>query len=164
MSKTDLSPEELETVKVPRLPTTVITANGSIDTNEEATVYVKDLDILVTVQLFEDTPAVLSLGKPCEENGSSYEWKEGQTPTFFFRNKSNLVLCKCDNFVLIAVPGRSSEAHLVSSADDPPEYHDSRSQCRQRRRRIAENGLQSYPCKTKPSQETARNLRKIIRS
>ena len=69
MSKTDLSPEELETVKVPRRPSTVITANGSIDTNEEVTVYVKDLDILVTVQLFEDTPAVLSLGRPWVENG-----------------------------------------------------------------------------------------------
>ena len=69
---------------MPRLPTTVITANGAIDTNEEATVYVKDLDILVTVQLFEDTPAVLSLGKPCEENGSSYEWKEGQTRFIYF--------------------------------------------------------------------------------
>ena len=31
MSKTDLTPEELETVKVSRLPTTVITANGSTD-------------------------------------------------------------------------------------------------------------------------------------
>ena len=68
MSKTDLSPEELETVNVPRLPSTVITANGSIDTNEEATVYVKDLEILVTVQLFKDTPAVQSLGKPWVEN------------------------------------------------------------------------------------------------
>ena len=68
MSKTDLSPEELESVKVPRLPSTVITANGSIDTNEEATVYVKDLEVLVTVQLFEDTPAVQSLGKPWVEN------------------------------------------------------------------------------------------------
>ena len=35
MSKTDLSPEELEAVKVSRLPTTVITASGSIDTTEE---------------------------------------------------------------------------------------------------------------------------------
>ena len=32
MSTTDSSPEELETIKVARLPATVITANGSIDT------------------------------------------------------------------------------------------------------------------------------------
>ena len=59
MSKTDLSPEELETVKVSRLPATVITANRSVDTTWEATVYVKDLAMFGTVQLLEDTPAVL---------------------------------------------------------------------------------------------------------
>ena len=45
MSKTDLTPEEVETIRVSRLPTTVITANESIDTTEEAKVYVKDLDL-----------------------------------------------------------------------------------------------------------------------
>ena len=59
-----------------------MTAHGSIDSTEEATVYVKDLEMLVTVQLLEDTPAVSSLGKLCEENGYSYEWKEGQTSIF----------------------------------------------------------------------------------
>ena len=44
----EMPPEELETVTVSRLPTTVITVNGSIDTTEEATVYVKDLDMFVT--------------------------------------------------------------------------------------------------------------------
>ena len=61
MSKMELTSKELEPVKVSRLPTTVITANGSIDTAEEDTVYVKDLDMSVTVQLLEDTPAVLFL-------------------------------------------------------------------------------------------------------
>ena len=36
MSKMELSPEELETVKVSRLRTTVAMANGSIDAIEEA--------------------------------------------------------------------------------------------------------------------------------
>ena len=58
MSKMELSPEELGKVKVSGLPTIVITANGSIDTTEEATVNAKDLDKFVTVQLLE----VLSLG------------------------------------------------------------------------------------------------------
>ena len=62
MNKIESSPEDLETVKVSRLPTTVSTANGSIDTTEEATVYVKDLDMFATVQLHEDTPAVFYLG------------------------------------------------------------------------------------------------------
>ena len=58
MSQMELSPEELETANLPRLPTTVITANGSLDTTEEATVYVRDLDMFVAVQLLENTPAV----------------------------------------------------------------------------------------------------------
>ena len=46
-----------------RSPTTVITANGEVLTNEEATVYVRELDICLTMKLFEDMPAVLSRGK-----------------------------------------------------------------------------------------------------
>ena len=51
------------TVTTSRCPTTVITANGEVQTHEEATVYVKELDIFLTVKILEDTPAVLSLGK-----------------------------------------------------------------------------------------------------
>ena len=34
---------------------------------EEAQVYVHDLNLFVTVQLLKETPAVLSLGKHCED-------------------------------------------------------------------------------------------------
>ena len=47
----------------------VVTANGEVLTKEEARVYVKELDLFVTVMLLEDTPAVLSLGKLCEDHG-----------------------------------------------------------------------------------------------
>ena len=47
-----------------------------MQTNEEATVNVKDLDFFVTVQLLEDTPPVLSHGQPCEDHAYSYEWTE----------------------------------------------------------------------------------------
>ena len=81
MSKMDMSPEELETVKVSRRPTTVITANGSMNATEEAMVYVKDLDMFVTVQLLKDTPAVLSLDKLCEENSFYMSGKkESESP------------------------------------------------------------------------------------
>ena len=43
-------------------PTTVITGNGTKRTTEHATLYVKDLDMFVTVQLLKDSPAELSLG------------------------------------------------------------------------------------------------------
>ena len=44
-------------------PTTVVTANCEVQTKEEATVYVRVLDLFVIVKLLEDKPAVLSLGK-----------------------------------------------------------------------------------------------------
>ena len=55
-------------------PTIVIAANGEVQTHEEATVYVKELDIFLTLKVIENTPAVLSLGKLCDEHGYSYEW------------------------------------------------------------------------------------------
>ena len=61
LSRKDLNSAELETVRVSKSPTTAVTPNGEVRTKEEATVYVKDLDLIVTVKLLEDTPAVLSL-------------------------------------------------------------------------------------------------------
>ena len=43
VSKKDLNSAELETMRVSRNPTTVMTANGEVQTREEATVYVEDL-------------------------------------------------------------------------------------------------------------------------
>ena len=68
----DLNSAELDgNRKGSKSPTTVGTANGEVHTKEEATVYVKELDLLVTVKLLDDTPAVLSLGKLCQDHGYS---------------------------------------------------------------------------------------------
>ena len=74
-------------------------ANGEVQTNEEAQVYVQDLDLFVTVQLLEETPAVLSLGALCSEHGYSYEWKNGETPQLAQNGKS--ITCTMYNFVLL---------------------------------------------------------------
>ena len=68
LSEKDLSSDELETLRRSRNPTVVVTANGGVQTNEEAEGNVHDLGLFVTVQLLEDTPAVLSLGKTNSEN------------------------------------------------------------------------------------------------
>ena len=73
ISKKDLSEAEMDTLTKSCSPTIVITANGEVQTHEEATVYVKELDIFLTMKVLENTPAVLSLGKLCDENGYSYE-------------------------------------------------------------------------------------------
>ena len=53
-------------------PILVLTANGEMQTNEEAQVYVHDLNLFVTVQLLEETLAVQSLEKLCEDHGYSF--------------------------------------------------------------------------------------------
>ena len=45
ISKKDLSDAEMDTSTTSRSPTIVITANGEVQTHEEATVCVKELDI-----------------------------------------------------------------------------------------------------------------------
>ena len=79
LSRKDLNSSELDTVRVSTNPTTVFTANGEVQTNEEATVYVYHVHLFVTVHILEDTLAVLSF-KLCEEHGHSYEWVSGQKP------------------------------------------------------------------------------------
>ena len=74
---------EMDTLTKSCSPTIVITANGEVLTQEEAIVYVKELDIFLTMKVLENTPAVLSLGKLCDENGYSYEWINGQKPHLF---------------------------------------------------------------------------------
>ena len=65
VSRKDPNSAELETVRVSKSPTTVATANSEVPTKGEATIYVRELDLFVTVMLLEETPAVLSLGKLC---------------------------------------------------------------------------------------------------
>ena len=63
------------------------------------------------------TPAVLSLGKLCDENGYSSEWVSGQKPDLI---KNGIrIQCNTENFVPIVVPGLStsscSSSHLSTS-------------------------------------------------
>ena len=67
ISKKDLSDAEMETLTTSCSPTIVMTANGEVQTHEEAIVYVKELEKFLTMKVLENTPAVLSLGKLCDE-------------------------------------------------------------------------------------------------
>ena len=91
ISKKDLNCAELENVTTSRSPMTVITASGEVQTNEEATVHVGELEIFLTMKLLEDTPAVLSLGKLCDGHGYSHEWINGQKPHLMKKWYSNTV-------------------------------------------------------------------------
>ena len=79
--KEDLHSAELKTMRILRNPTTVMTANDEVETREEATIYVKEQDLFVTVKLLEETTAVLALGKLCEDHGFTYHCISGQKTT-----------------------------------------------------------------------------------
>ena len=125
ISKKELSNAEMHTLTKSCSPTIVITANGEVQTHEEAIVYVKELDIFLTMKVLDNTPAVLSLGKLCDENGYSYEWINGQKPHLI---KDGIrITCNTQNFVLIVVPGLSSSSSASSSTLQTPMKQESHS-------------------------------------
>ena len=97
---------EMDTLTKLCSPTIVITVNGEVQTHEETIVYVKELDIFLTMKVLENTSVVLSLGKLCDENGYSSEWINGQKPHLI---KDGIrIICNTENFVPIVVPDLSS--------------------------------------------------------
>ena len=106
ISQKELSNAEMDSLTKLCSPTIVITANGEVQTHEEATVYGKELHIFLTMKVLDNTPAVLSVGKLFDENGYSYEWIKGQKPLLI---KNGIrIQCNTENFVLIVVPGLST--------------------------------------------------------
>ena len=89
VSKRDLDKAELETMRTSMSPTTVMTANGEVHTREEVTENVKEFDLVVTVMLLEEVPAVLSLRKLCEDHGYTYHWTSGQLTTSHQKGQEN---------------------------------------------------------------------------
>ena len=88
-----------------------------MQTHEEATVYVRKLDIFLTMKVLEDTPAVSPPGKLCDEHGCSYEWINVQKPHLI---KNGIrIQCKTENFVPIVVPGLSTSSSSSSSTSTP---------------------------------------------
>ena len=125
ISKKDLSDAEMETLTKWCSPAIVITANGEVQTHEQAIVYVKELDIFLTMKVLDNTPAVLSLGKFCDQNGYSYEWINCQKPHLF---KDGIrIICNTENFVPIVVPGLSSSSSGSSSTLRTPIKQESHS-------------------------------------
>ena len=85
------SSAELETLQKSRNPTTVITASGEVQSNEEAQVYVHDLDLFVTVQI---------LGHACSPVIG--QWVSGHKP--HVTKHENIIMCVTENVVLVVVP------------------------------------------------------------
>ena len=77
------------------------------------------------MKVLENSPAVLSLGKLCDENGYSYEWINCQKPHLI---KDGIrIPCGTENFVPIVVPGLSSSSLGSSSTSTTPSRQESHS-------------------------------------
>ena len=114
ISKEDLSDAEMDSKTKSWSPTIVITANGELQSHEEAIVYVKELDIFLKMKVLENTPAVLLLGKLFDENGYSNEWINGQKPHLI---KDGIrIICNTENFVPTVFPGLTSSSSTSSSS------------------------------------------------
>ena len=113
----DLNSAELDTVKVLKNPTTIVSANGEVLTKEEAPMYVRELDLFVTVMLLEDTPAVLSLGKLCEDHGYNYQWTSGPEPHLIKHGRK--IDCNTASCVPFVGPGLSTSSSSSSSPASP---------------------------------------------
>ena len=88
---------------------TVMTANGEVQTREEATTNVNALDLFVAEMLLQETPAVLSLGKLCEDHGKTHHWTSGQKP--HLTKKGKRIDCKrssCAPFVALGLSANFS--------------------------------------------------------
>ena len=95
-----------------------MTANGEVQTREEATLNVKRLDLFVKVVLLEETLAVLSMEELCEDHGYTYNWFSGQTPHLIRNGKR--IDCKKSNYVPFVVPGLSASSSSTTPSPTSP--------------------------------------------
>ena len=117
LSREDLNSAGLEIVRVSRNPTTAITANGEVQTNEEATVYVYDLDLFLTEKILEDTPS------------SSIAWKTLRRSRIFLLSgpvvkkthlleKGGNIQCHTENCVPVGPPSLTTSTSPTTVSQD----------------------------------------------
>ena len=87
--------------------------------------YSQKMEKFLTLKVLEDTPAVLPLGKLCDENGYSYEWISGQKPHLI---KDGIrIICNMENFVLRGLSSSSSGSSSTLQTPSRQESHSSSS-------------------------------------
>ena len=90
---------------------------SDLSQEEEATVYVKELNLVVTEMLLVDAAAVLSLGKTLWRSRVLLHWTNGQK-SHLIKNGRNIER-NTANYVPFAVPGLSTSSSSTSSPTSP---------------------------------------------
>ena len=120
VSKRDLISAESGTMRTSRSPTRMMTANGEVQTREEATVYVKELDMFVTVMLLQKKhPQFFHSESSADTRITGPTVKNHISP-----KKGKRIDCNFSNYVPFVVPGLSTS----SSSTPPPTSSASSSQ------------------------------------
>ena len=83
-------------------PLSLITANGSTEANEVADVKLPALPDAVQPYVLDQTPAVLSVGTRCVEQGYSFVWPANGKP-ILVRPDDNVVELKVEGHVPVLV-------------------------------------------------------------
>ena len=79
--------------------------------------YVREFDLFLAVMLLEDAPAVLSLGKVCEDHGYKDHWTSGPKPHLIKNGRK--INCNTANCVPFVVPGLSTSSSTSTSPTSP---------------------------------------------
>ena len=116
VSRKDINSAQLETVQASKSPTTVVTGSGEVLTKEEATVYVKELDLFVSNASRRYTGRSFAR-KLCENHEYNYYWTSGQKQ-YLIKN-GRKINCNTANYVPFVVPGLSTSSSTSSSPTSP---------------------------------------------
>jgi hypothetical protein len=98
VGRKDVPEAHLSAAEPARRPIQLKTANGVTTVDEEIILQCGPLKEHVYPLLLDSTPAVLSVGRRCMEDGFSFHWPAGGNPVFVSPNGTQLV-CEVDNFV-----------------------------------------------------------------
>ena len=116
LCKKDLSSDEMDTLRRSRNPTTVVTPSGEVQTNEEAQVYVHDLDLFVTVKITRGhaSSSVTWKGsaKKMEIPTSGPALKHHGWPKMVRNSYAKRKICtSCCSWIVVLVPARLLHRH-----------------------------------------------------
>ena len=170
-----LSSDRIETLREgPKTVSRYWPRLGKSANNRGRTSFVRDFDLFVTVRLLDETPAVLLLHILCSKHRYPFEWKIGETPRLATNWKSI-----ARTFIWKSEPrfGRwcfksgdskngSTVLTLTSANTERDLFPEQKRLVTWKQHRGTRSHYFSgyYPCETKTSQETEKNLWNIFRA
>ena len=99
MGLSSLNCKEKKTIRQSSATLHIQTVYGSVVSDTQAKVYIKEVGAYLLVHSVKDSLSVLLLGRLCNELGYSYSWPTRETPRLSKGKK--VIECSIENFVLM---------------------------------------------------------------